>query len=188
MRHPEDQSTPSNRPPAGPPLAPTPPNVFSPEYLDDLRGRDDSWNAAEAEFAGPWKVEPLPGHPGAVAVLREYESLAAGDEPEAVFLDEETAQICAAVLPGVERDQPFHLREDRAADGLIAAGFPMATPYGEQGLQVRGWFRRYRPAVVRAMAAVELLNRSPAAHAAVLEAGGSGALERVGRALAARRG
>ena len=66
-----------------------------------FRGRDESLTASEAEFAGPWKLEPVPGHPGAVAVLRVCESLAEGDEPFAVFLEEETARICIAILPGV---------------------------------------------------------------------------------------
>ena len=52
---------------------------------------------------------------------------------------------------------------------------------------MRGWFRRYHPEIVRDIGAVELLNRAPAAHAAVLEVAGGGALERIGRELAARR-
>jgi hypothetical protein len=45
-------------------------NAFSPSYLEFLRERDDSLTAAEAELAGPWKIEPVPGRPGAVAILR----------------------------------------------------------------------------------------------------------------------
>ena len=45
-------------------------NAFSPSYLARLRERDDSLTAAEAELAGPWKIEPVPGRPGAVAILR----------------------------------------------------------------------------------------------------------------------
>ena len=45
-------------------------NAFSPTYLARLRERDDSLTAAEAELAGPWKIEPVPGRPGAVAILR----------------------------------------------------------------------------------------------------------------------
>jgi len=43
----------------------TPPldNAFSPTYLARLRERDDSLTAAEAEVAGPWKIEPVPGRP-----------------------------------------------------------------------------------------------------------------------------
>ena len=45
----------------------------------------------------------------------------------------------------------------------------------------------YHPEIVRDIQTVELLNRNPAAHAAVLEAAGGGAFERIGRELAARR-
>jgi len=182
MRH-QDKSNPSGRTPA----RPTPPNAFSPDYLVDLRDRNESLTASEAALAGPWKLEPLPGHPGAVAVLRECESLAEGDEPEAVFVEEETGAVCAAILPAVEREPLYHLEEEADPDGLIPGGFPIVTIHGEQGPRVRGWLRRYHPGIVLALGTVELLNRSPAAHAAVLEAGGGGALERIGRELASRR-
>jgi len=166
---------------------PTPPNAFSPDYLAEVRDRDDSLTTAEAEFAGPWKLEPLPGHPGAVAVLRECESLAEGDEPEAVWVEEETAAVCAAILPAVEREPLYHLEEAADPGGLLPGGFPVITIHGEEGPQVRGWLRRYHPGIVRALGTVESLNRAPAALAAVLDAGGGGALERIGRELAARR-
>ena len=67
---------------------PTPPNAFTPEYLEEVRGHNEPLTAAEAEFAGPWKVEPVPGRPGLVAVLRQWESLEAGDEPFALFWHE----------------------------------------------------------------------------------------------------
>jgi hypothetical protein len=187
MRHHEDKSIPSGRTPARPTSRSTPPNAFSPEFLADVRDLDESLTAAEAEFAGPWKLEPLPGHPGAVAVLRECESLAEGDKPEAIFLEEETGRMCVALLPLVEREPPLHLQEDAHEGGLIPGGFPVTAIHGEEGPRVRGWFRRYHLGIVQAMGTAELLNRSPAAHAAVLEAGGGGALERIGRELAARR-
>src|SRR5436309_748965 len=43
-------------------------NAFSPTYLARLRERDDSLTAAEAELAGPWKIEPVPGRRGAGAL------------------------------------------------------------------------------------------------------------------------
>ena len=69
----------------------------------------------------------------------------------------------------------------------MGCGFPMVTIHGEQGPRVRGWLRLYHPGIVQAIATAELLNRSPAAHTALLEAAGGGALERIGRELAARR-
>ncbi|HZF13796.1 MAG TPA: hypothetical protein VFE33_33810 [Thermoanaerobaculia bacterium] len=59
-------------------------NAFAPAYLARLREQDEAITAAEAELAGPWKTEPVPGKPGAVAVLRQWEDLAAGDRPVAV--------------------------------------------------------------------------------------------------------
>ena len=64
-------------------------NAFSPAYLAHLREQDETLTAAEAELAGPWKNEPVPGKPGAVAVLRAWEDLTAGDRPVAVLWHEE---------------------------------------------------------------------------------------------------
>jgi len=122
-----------------------------------------------------------------VAVLRECESLAEGDEPVAVFLEEETAEICAVVLPGAEREPLYHLGEDRDPDGVMAGGFPLITVHGEEGPRVRGWLRHYHLGIARDLGTVERLTRSPAALAAVLDVAGGGALERIGRELAARR-
>jgi hypothetical protein len=191
---PKDQCIPSGRTPTRPPHGPsgsegppTPPNAFSVDYLAEVRDRDESLTAAEAEFAGPWKLEPLPGHPGAVAVLRESESLAEGDEPEAVWLDDERGVICTVVLPLIEREPLFYLDEEADPSGPLPGGYPVIVVHGEEGPQARGWLRRYNPELVRALNTVEALNRAPAAHAAVLEAAGGGALERIGRELAARR-
>jgi hypothetical protein len=195
MRHQDQSISPSpstsdrtsGSTPVRPPHPPTPPNVLSPEYLAELRDRDGSLTAAEAEFAGPWKLEPLPGHPGAVAVLRECESLAEGDEPEAVWVEEEDGMVCAAVLPAVEREPLFHLEEAADPAGLLPGGYAVIAIHGEQGPRVRGWLRRYHPGIVTALHTAESLNRNPAAHAKLLEAGGGGALEKIGRELAARR-
>ena len=67
-------------------VSPTPlDNAFSPAYLAHLREQEDSLTAAEAELAGPWKIEPVPGKPGAVAVLRQWEEVDAGDLPSPSF-------------------------------------------------------------------------------------------------------
>ena len=55
--------------------------------------------AAEAELAGPWKIEPVPGRPGAVAILRIWEDLAVGDPPVGVLWHLETAQLLSVLLP-----------------------------------------------------------------------------------------
>ena len=69
----------------------------------------------------------------------------------------------------------------------MPGGYPVIAIHGEEGPQVRGWLRRFNPRLVLALHVVEGLNRAPAAHAAVLDAAGAGALEQVGRALAALR-
>jgi hypothetical protein len=56
----------SVQPPPTPPLD----NAFSSAYLARLREQEDVLTAAEAELSGPWKIEPVPGKPGAVAILR----------------------------------------------------------------------------------------------------------------------
>jgi hypothetical protein len=60
-----------------------PRHIFTPEYLAWLAERDEPDTAAEADFAGPWHLEPHPH--GGWAVLREGESLEVGSIPTAVF-------------------------------------------------------------------------------------------------------
>jgi hypothetical protein len=187
MRTKDESISPSGSTPARPTARRTPPNAFSPEYLADARDRDESLSASEAEFSGPWKLEPLPDRPGSVAVLRESESLAEGDVPEAVFREVENGVVCRVVLPLFEREPLFYLGEAPDPDGELPGGYPVIAVHGEEGPQVRGWLRRYNPKLVEALHAVEALNRAPAAHAAVIDAGGGGALEQIGRALAALR-
>jgi hypothetical protein len=107
---------------------PTPPNAFTPEYLEEVRGQNDTLTATEAELAGPWKVERVPGRPGLVAVLRQWECLEAGDEPFALFWHEEQARRCAAILPAVGRESLFALD-----DHLAPEGYPLVHLYGDQG-------------------------------------------------------
>ena len=166
------------------------PNAFSPEFLEQLRDTPEPLTAAEADLAGPWKVEPGPGQPGAYAVLREWESLERGDVPEAVFLDEETATLCAAGLPLSDRELLFHLTAEEQRDVPAAAGsagYPVSAVYGEQGPRVCGWLRRYNLQLVRDLHLLEALVRRPRSLAEVNLAAGGGALEQVGRFLAERQ-
>jgi hypothetical protein len=162
--------------------SPTPPsldNVFSPAYLARLRERDEVLTAGEAEYAGPWKCEAVPNRPGAIALLRAWESLERGDEPEAIVWHEETALLLAAILPLVAREALFHLSEEEEVDG-----FPITAVYGEQGAQVAGWLRRFEPEIVGALHLAEALVRNPQALAGLLQAAGGGATEQVGCILA----
>src|SRR5215831_13827028 len=93
-------------------------NAFSPTYLARLRERDDSLTAAEAELAGPWKIEPVPGRPGAVAILRIWEDLAAGDPPVGVLWHLETARLLSVLLPTVDREPLFYLEEEATTEGF----------------------------------------------------------------------
>jgi hypothetical protein len=103
MRDPHDGNSPR--------VSTTPPNAFDPTFLARVQEGDEPLTAAEADLAGPWKIEPCLDHPGAVAVLRAWESQEKGDLPEAVFWHDETATLCAALLPLIEREPLFHLHD-----------------------------------------------------------------------------
>jgi hypothetical protein len=148
---------------------------------------EEPLTAAEADLAGPWKLEPLhpdAGWPGAVAVLRLWESVEKGDVPEAVFLHQETAALCVALLSLIEREPLFHLHDQPTAAAPLAGGYLILSMYGEQGPVVRGWLRRYRPEVTAGLHLLEGLVRSPFHLAALGDAAGGGALTHLGRLLA----
>jgi hypothetical protein len=157
-------------------------NAFSPSYLALLRDHDDALTAAEAELAGPWKIEPVPGRPGAVAILRLWEDLAVDDPPVAVLWHLETARLLSILLPVIDREPLFYLEEQETAEG-----FPLVAVYGEQGPQGAGWFDRYEPRWAEGLHLLEAITRSPWALAALLEAAGPGAEEQVGRIRARRQ-
>jgi hypothetical protein len=158
------------------------PTIFSPEFLALLRDRDEVLTAAEAEYSGPWKREPVAGRPGMVAVVREWESVDLGDMPEGVFVHEETAALFAALLPVGEREPLFHLAGEAEAEG-----FSLLAVYGEQGPCVIGWLRRGEPRLAEGLHLLEGIVRSPAALALLLEAAGPIALEQAGQ-IVARQG
>jgi hypothetical protein len=151
-------------------------NAFSPAYLARLREQDEAPTAAEAEMAGPWKLEPVLGKPGAVAVLRDFEDLDAGDRPAAVWWHEEIARLLAILLPALHREPLYYLEEGATADG-----YPVVAMYGEQGPQVAGWIDRYEPQWVEGLHLLEAIVRSPLALATLLAAAGPGAEEQVGK-------
>jgi hypothetical protein len=166
------RSQPHSTSPSVPPLD----NAFTPTYLARLREQEEVLTAAEAEMAGPWKEEPVRGKPGAVAVLRVWEELDAGDRPVAVWWHPETARLLTLLLPALDREPLFHLVEGETADG-----YPVLAVYGEQGSQIGGWFDRYEPRWVEGLHLLEAIVRSPLALATLLEAAGPGAEEQVGR-------
>ena len=163
------------------------PNAFSPEFLKQLQEAPEVPTASEADLSGPWKLEPVPGLPGAVAVLREWESLEKGDLPEAVFLDRETGALFAAALPVSDRETLFHQEETPTSEAPVTTAHPLTSMYGDQGPRVCGWVRRFNPQAIAALHVVEGLVRNPRSLAEVNLAAGGVALEQVGRYLAERQ-
>jgi hypothetical protein len=94
----------------------------------------------------------------------------------------ETAQLLSVLLPAIDREPLFHIREEPAAEG-----FPLIAVYGEQGPQVAGWLDRYEPRWAEGLHLLEAIVRSPWALATLLEAAGPGAEEQVGRIRARRQ-
>jgi len=151
-------------------------NAFSPSFLERLGQRDEPPTAAEADAAGPWSPEEIPGrgwglfHPG--------ESAAAGDTPYALFTEKWMAWIAAAVLPGTGRDPAFRLRtEEDAAGYAVTAG---------DGGAVLGHVSLFDENLVAALNVAAGLLRSPWDLAHLLEAAGQVALERSGAILGGR--
>jgi hypothetical protein len=153
-----------------------PSNAFRPDFLSSLTERDGTITAAEAEFSGPWRVEPAGGR---YAVLKDWEESAAGDAPFAVMEHPETAALLSAILPAFGRDPLFHLDPD----GNSAAGFRITAVYGEQGPREVGKLAKYETGVVEALHVAEYLARNPAALATVLLASGPWAVLEIGRIL-----
>ncbi len=164
----------------------SPPNVFSPIFLESVDDRPEPLTASEADLAGPWHLEAVPGFPGMVAVLRAWESQAEGDLPTAVLAEEESASLYAAALPLHGREPLFHLSSQAESGGPLPGGYPFGAIFGEQGFKIRGWQRAYHPESVAGLNLLESLVRSPQALAEVLLAAGGGALAQVGRILVRR--
>ncbi|HYO13299.1 MAG TPA: hypothetical protein VE685_08915 [Thermoanaerobaculia bacterium] len=164
MRSLDDRTIPSSR------------NAFSPSFLQSIGERDEPPTAGEADVAGPWNVEELPGrgwglfHPGTGA--------ASGDEPYAVFRDRWAALLAAAVLPGTGREPAFRLHKEEDPQGYaLEAG---------DGTGVAGHVALFDENLVAALHVAESLLRSPWALASLLEAAGQVALERSGAILGSR--
>ena len=60
-----------------------------------------------------------------------WEDLAVGDPPVGVLWHLETAQLLCVLLPAIDREPLFYLKEEPASEG-----FPLVAVYGEQGPQV----------------------------------------------------
>src|SRR5262245_51451383 len=96
----------------------TPPstsNAFTPEFLNELDERDEPITGNEADMAGPWSVEPLPGR--GHGLFRDGETPDGGFAPFAVFPDRFLALLAAAILPGLGRDPLLQLHPESGPDG-----------------------------------------------------------------------
>jgi len=147
-----------------------PQNAFVEDYLALLNERDEPITAPEADYAGPWSVEPR--RQGGHAVLR-----AADDRPYAVFDAVEVAQIAAAVLPGTGREKRYRLGKDEDP----GRGYPVFRA-GE----LAGHIQLFDEDLVAALNVLDALLASPYDFAWLLEAAGGLALQHVGRISMAR--
>src|SRR5512133_593688 len=84
------------------PVPPSPCNAFSPLFLRRLDERDEPITSAEADMAGPWSVEPVPGL--GFGVFRAGERPSRGFRPKVIFPARWLALLAAAVLPGTGRE------------------------------------------------------------------------------------
>src|SRR5882672_2617544 len=101
MRDPEDPTT-------------THPNAFDDEFLRRFRQEDEPASAAEADVAGPWRIEPSSTSAGlqAFGLWRLGERPEWGDAPAGLFRERSTALLAAAVRPFVGRDPFYELGKD----------------------------------------------------------------------------
>ncbi len=151
-------------------------NAFSPSFLEQFMERDEPPTGAEADVAGPWHIEPIPGL--GFGLFRLGESLARGCRPAAVFPDRWLALLAAAVLPGTGRDAMLRLNKQPDAEG-----YGVALDDGG----IVGHFELFDESLLEALNVTVGLVRSPQSLAYLLEAAGPAALERCGAILAALR-
>jgi len=148
------------------------PNAFHPDFLKRIGERDEPLTAAEADVAGPWLVEEIPG--AGYGLFRSGEGHHRAFRPTAVFRDRAHALLAAAVLPGTGRDAAFRIGADPEL-----AGYPLHNSAGA----IAGHLHLFDERLTDALHVVEALVRSPEALANLLEAAGSIALERAGAIL-----
>jgi|ERR1700681_1630416 hypothetical protein len=151
---------------------PSPPNAFSPSFLQRIGELDEPPVAGEADVAGPWHIEEMPAGFG---LFRLGESLDRGFPAYAVFRDRWLALLAAAVLPGSGRDYAFLLDKEADAEGF-------AIEEGAGGAVV-GHVALFDESLVDALHVASALVRLPGSLACLLEAAGQVSLERAGAIL-----
>jgi hypothetical protein len=151
-------------------------NAFSLLFLQRISERDEPATAGEADVAGPWHIEEIPGPQGGTrfGLFRAGESQARGFQPAAVFRWRDLALLAAAVYPGTGRDAAYRLARERSEEG-----FALETAAGE----IAGHLDLFDESLVTALHVVDSVGRSAEALARFLEAMGAVALERAGAIL-----
>ena len=148
-------------------------NAFTRPFLQRLGELDEPPSAGEADVAGPWNVEEIPGF--GFGLFRAGER-AGRSRPAAVFDRRPVALLAAAVLPGTGRDAAFRLHKNAGAAGYAV----------ESAGEVAGHVALFDERLVDALHVVEMIVRSPEALANLLEGAGALALERAGSILGSR--
>jgi hypothetical protein len=151
-------------------------NAFRRSFLHRIAEHDEPFTAGEADMAGPWHVEELPG--GLFGLYRVGESHTRGFQPTAVFRDRSLALLSAAVLPGTGREAAFRLQKEAGPEGFLVETGNGAEPVGHLAF--------FDESLIDALHVVESLTRSPKALADLLEAAGPLALEHAGVILESR--
>ena len=151
-------------------------NAFSPSFLKRIGERDEPATAGEADVAGPWHPEEIPG--AGWGLFPPGAGVESGGRPYAVFPHRWQALLAAAVLPGTGREPAFRLAKEAGPDGYAVEHGPTGEPAGHLEL--------FDEKLVDALHVVETLLRSPESLAHLLEAAGQVALERSGAILDGR--
>jgi hypothetical protein len=152
----------------------TPSNAFSPLFLRRFDELDEPITGLEADTAGPWSVEPVPGR--GFGLFRAGERPSRGFRPAVTFPDRWLALLTAAVLPGTGREPLLALSGDPDPD---VEAYPVLLDDGT----VVGHAEQFDEALIDAVNVAAGLVRSPLALAFLLEAAGAVALERCGAIL-----
>jgi hypothetical protein len=152
---------------------PSSPNAFTSIFLQRLGERDEPPAAGEADAAGSWHVEEIPGE--GFGLFRLGESRERGFRPAALFRRRSLALLAAAVFPGTGREAAFRLAREAGP-----AGFAVETGNGGE---IVGFSALFDEGLISALHVAESLARSPESLATFLEAAGQVALERAGAIL-----
>jgi hypothetical protein len=161
------------------------PNAFTAAYLSRLAEQDEPPTAGDADVAGPWRIESIPGH--GFGLFRLGENLARGFAPTAVFPNRWLALLMAGILPGTGRDPLLLLSKQPDAHGAYPVALAGGGDDGDGGDDGKrppaGFFQLFDEKSIDALNVVIHLIQAPESLAFVLEAAGSVTLERCGAIL-----